>query len=97
MRPVGKFKSHYQAAQRRFIHPGAGDGIEMEIFILTIRTTLRQMPHRADFPAAPPAETVNKAKTYLRPAVGTEIFIVLGNNRIAASAVIMPEKLLQIF
>jgi hypothetical protein len=55
------------------------------------------LSERTDFSAASPTETVNKAITDLRPAIGAEIFIVLSNNRVTASAVVLPEKLLQIF
>jgi hypothetical protein len=66
----------------------------MKIFILAVSAAVRQLSERTDFSAASPAETVNEAKTYLRPAVRAEIFIVLSDNRVAASAVVLPEKLL---
>jgi hypothetical protein len=69
----------------------------MKFFILTFRAAAGQESEWTDFSAASPAETVNKAKTNLRPAIGAEIFIVFSDNCIAASAVVLPENPLQIF
>jgi len=69
----------------------------MEAFFLTFCAAVGQASERADFSAASPAEAVNKAKTYLRPALGAEMFIILRNDLITASAVILPEKLLHVF
>ena len=69
----------------------------MKFFILAVSAAVGQLSERTDFSTASSAEAVNEAKAYLRPAVGAEIFIVLSNNRITASAVVLPEKLLQVF
>jgi hypothetical protein len=69
----------------------------MKIFILAVSAAVGQLSERTDFSAASPAETINEAITKLRPAVGAEIFIVLSDNHITATAVILPEKLLQVF
>jgi hypothetical protein len=69
----------------------------MKPFILAVSAAVRQLSERTDFSAAPPAKTINKTKTYLRPAVGAEIFIIFSNNRVTASAVVLPENLLQVF
>jgi hypothetical protein len=69
----------------------------MKVFFLTFCAAVWQTPERTDFSAAAPAEAVNKAKTYLRPALGAEMFIIFRNDLITASAVILPEKLLYIF
>ncbi|MFA5160598.1 MAG: hypothetical protein WC484_08870 [Candidatus Omnitrophota bacterium] len=68
----------------------------MKIFIKAHCAALRQLSEWTDFPAASPAETIDKAKTYLLPAIGAEVFIVFGDVFITASAVILPEKLLYI-
>jgi hypothetical protein len=96
MCPVIGFEFDNHIAQRRLVNSRAGNRIEVKIFIQTHRTALRQLSEWTDFSAASPTETIDKAKTYLLPALGAEMFIVFGNGLITASAVILPEKLLYI-